>query len=154
MSAEQQSGSVHSASASSDGTKTALPDYFDGGWCWMCHPSNNDGNAVPVKMETIDGVRYYKPLDPTDATEFEWDERDSEWEVIAGPFADIAASESAAIAPNKTDSESALRASHDRLKEALTEVIASDLEMTERGQVRLLEKCSAAISSIPKEIQS
>jgi hypothetical protein len=22
--------------------------FFDGGWCWMSHPSINVGNAVPV----------------------------------------------------------------------------------------------------------
>jgi hypothetical protein len=61
----------------------------------MTHPDRNDGNAIPVKMELVDGCRFYIPLDPTDETEFEWDRRDEEWEIVQGPD-DVLAFESRA----------------------------------------------------------
>jgi hypothetical protein len=61
--------------------------FFDGGWCWMCHPSLNDGNPIPVKMQVVSGTRWYYPLDPTDATEYEWDRRDERWEIVSPALA-------------------------------------------------------------------
>lgn len=57
-------------------------DFLDDGWCWMTHPSYNCGNAIPVYMAEINGTRFYHPLDPSDATEFEWDRRDDEWKIV------------------------------------------------------------------------
>ncbi len=69
--------------------KQADDSVFDGGWAWMAHPERNDGNAIPVKMKVVDGVRYYIPLDPTGATEFEWDRRDDEWQIVVPPIAAV-----------------------------------------------------------------
>jgi hypothetical protein len=63
--------------------------FFDGGWCWMVHPEFNDGNAIPVKMTTDDGVRWFYPCDPAYALECEWDKRDEQWQMIDGPTAEL-----------------------------------------------------------------
>jgi hypothetical protein len=67
--------------------KTSDTQFFDGGWCWMAHPHWNNGNAIPVKMHAANGVRYYVPLDPESESDFEWDERDDEWEMVSSPLA-------------------------------------------------------------------
>ena len=61
--------------------------FFDGGWCWMTHPSRNDGNPIPVKMVFEKGTRWYLPCDPDDVTEFEWDLMDDKWKMVFGPMA-------------------------------------------------------------------
>jgi hypothetical protein len=61
--------------------------FFDGGWCWMRHPEYNDGNAVPVYMEQVDGGRWFRPCAPEYAQECEWDRRNDEWEMVEGPMA-------------------------------------------------------------------
>lgn len=62
-------------------------EFFDMGWCWMRHPDWNEGRAIPVYMQMNGPVRMYYPLDPADATDFEWDRRDDEWEMIVPPLA-------------------------------------------------------------------
>ena len=56
------------------------------GWKWMTHPSRNNGNPIPVFTFVESGTAYYQPFD-TDATDFEWDSRDSNWkELDCTPF--------------------------------------------------------------------
>lgn len=45
---------------------------------FMTHPSRNGGEPFPVQVWEEDGVKMYRPFDE-DGSEFEWDERDSEW---------------------------------------------------------------------------
>ena len=72
----QDLGCVAVVLASSNAKKQ--PTAAREGWKWMCHPSRNEGNPIPVRMFNNDGVEYYQPFD-LDATEFEWNERDAEW---------------------------------------------------------------------------
>jgi hypothetical protein len=60
--------------------------FFNGGWCWMTHPSRNIGNPIPVFMYEVAGTRYYVPLDPSEGGELCWDERDEEWTVVASEY--------------------------------------------------------------------
>lgn len=66
-------------------------DGFVSGWCWMSHPDWNEGRPVPTLLESRGGNHYYIPLDPMDATEFEWKLRSSEWEMIRDPLAEVKA---------------------------------------------------------------
>ena len=63
--------------------------FFDGGWCWMSHPDWNIGNAIPVFMFEANGTRFYVPLDPSDAAEYEWDKRSEDWQMVRPPMADL-----------------------------------------------------------------
>ncbi len=60
--------------------------FFNGGWCWMTHPDYNDAKPIPVWMLEVDGVKFYHPLDPSDATDFEWDRRDEQWQIVVPPL--------------------------------------------------------------------
>lgn len=108
--------------------------FFDGGWCWMAHPDWNNGNAIPVFMCAADGARFYIPLDPSNATDFEWDERAAEWQMVQPPMADL----------ERAVELDDLRASHQRLKEALARLF---LAADETGAVFAAtedELCAAA----------
>ncbi|NSX18130.1 hypothetical protein HTY52_28920 [Cupriavidus taiwanensis] len=56
------------------------------GWAWMRHPTRNGGEPIPVKIVNSpdDGSKWFIPFDE-DACEFEWAERDEEWEILAVP---------------------------------------------------------------------
>lgn len=61
----------------------ALPE---DGFIWMTHPSRFGGKPIPVRTFVEDGTRYYVPFEDS-ATDFEWDERDDEWKLVAAPVA-------------------------------------------------------------------
>lgn len=56
------------------------------GWAWMRHPTRNGGEPIPVKIVNSpdDGSKWFIPFDEN-ACEFEWAERDEEWEILATP---------------------------------------------------------------------
>ena len=85
--------------------------FLDGGWCWMTHPSHNDGNPIPAKMVFEEGERWYLPCDPNGVTEFEWDRMDDKWQIVFGPMA------------SPEQEIAALKAQRDELLEALIDVI-------------------------------
>jgi hypothetical protein len=116
--------------------------FFDGGWCWMSHPEYNDGNAIPVKMEAAEGGRWFYPLDPRGASEEDWDRRDKQWEMVQPPMADL----------ERAVELDDLRASHQRLKEALETCVAA-IERTHHvdaaGRLAAADKAREALRSTP-----
>ncbi|SCU94472.1 conserved hypothetical protein [Cupriavidus necator] len=60
------------------------PSQVQGGWLWMTHPDRNNGEPIPVQLvrDEDDGSLWYVPFDET-ACEFEWSERDPDWQVVS-----------------------------------------------------------------------
>jgi hypothetical protein len=141
MKHEQQKEQPYLAARSSDAApESSDSQFFDGGWCWMTHPSRNDGNAIPVKMQIVDGVRYYYPFDPTDATDFEWDQRDDEWEIVSPATADS----DAAFALD------ALRRSHAEMRLALGRCLNWLTSYPGGGAMGAYEQARAALTNAEK----
>jgi hypothetical protein len=83
---------THEGHVTSDsGTAESLAAKHTPGWCWMVHPSRNEGRPIPVLLQTYEGTDWYIPLDPMDATDFLWSERDAEWQMVRDPLAETRA---------------------------------------------------------------
>ena len=67
-----------------DAAPMVAPSQVPDGWLWMTHPDRNDGHPIPVRLvrDEDDDSLWYVPFDET-ACEFEWSERDPDWQVVS-----------------------------------------------------------------------